>query len=287
MDRNDPPKKENGKPSSNVLKAILENSKYMIPGIGTSLAARDLVSKVSLSRMAENLDPFSYATYGGSGRRGPIERFIDAVVLNKKEEPRAETERFIQTGAGMKPFEAFKERVDLLQMLAGKKQKYNTIEPSKYRPTKNDEEGTQYYSSKSLESKIAKELDLGNKSIKWQKDIIDMITPLASIDEKTNKPIIRKSGIVTTIPGLGQGTYSVGKDEKGVYLSYTDVWDLDPTTGASAESRSGNAKSISGLIQLGKEAAESVGTSIVNATAKPTNIYGRIYFDPKTGKPIL
>lgn len=282
-----PPKKQNQqKPNPSVLMNLIENSKYALPGIGTSLAARDLISKFALGRMAENLDPFDYGM-AGFGRKGTVGRFIDAVVLNKKEEPRAETEQFLEKGYGMKPSAGFKERVDLLQMLAGKPQKYNTIQPSQYEPTIKTEEGKKYYSSKSLESQIAKELDLPNKSIKSQKDVVDMITAIASVDPDTNKPMIGRGGVVTTVPGLGQATYGVGRDAKGIYLSYGDVWDLDPSSGASSDIKKGSLTSAEGIKNIAKKGLTKIGSELISSKATPTNVYGRIYFDPKTGKPIL
>ena len=282
----DPTKKQAEKPSPTILKKLAETAQDVLPMMSPPLAARQLISKFALSRMAENLDPYDYSTAGEYKGKGAVGRFIDAVVLGKKEEPRAETEQFLEKGYGKKPYVGFKERVDLLQMLAGKKQKYNTIEPSQYRPTVGAEEDKQYYSSKSLESEIAKDLDLGNKSIRSKKDVLDMIIAIASIDPDTNKPMIGKGGVVTTVPGLGQATYGVGRDKKGIYLSYGDVWDLDPSKGFSADVKKVGIGSLSGLQNLAKAGLTKAATSIINATANPTSVYGRIYFDPKTGKPI-
>lgn len=279
-------KKQTEKPSPSVLKQIIESGRYAIPGIGAPLAARDIFSKFALNRMSENLDPYDYSTEGAYQGKGAVGRFIDAVILNKKEGSRAETEQFLEKGFGKYPAPAYKERVDLLQMLAGKKQKYNTIQPSEYRPTKGDEESKEYYRSKGIESEIIKDLDLSNKSIRSQKDVVDMITAIASIDPDTNKPMIGKGGVVTTVPGLGQATYGVGRDEKGIYLSYGDVWDLDPSKGFSAEVKKGNLTSMQGIENLAKAGLKKVATSVVNAASKPTSVYGRIYFDPKTGKII-
>lgn len=286
MPDNQTPKKQVDKPSASILKQLVESAQYSIPGIGPSLAAKDLISRFALNRMSENLDPYDYSTSGEYGGKGSVGRFIDAVLLNKKEEPRAETEQFLEKGYGKKPYVGFKERVDLLQMLAGKPQKYNTIEQSQYRPTKGDEEGKQYYRSKSLESEIVKDLDLGNKSIRSQKDVVDMITAIASIDPETNKPMIGKAGVVTTVPGLGQATYGVGRDEKGIYLSYADVWDLDPSKGFSADIKKLGIGGLGDIKNLAKSGLTKIATSIVNAKSTPTSVYGRIYFDPKTGKPI-
>lgn len=62
---------------------------------------------------------------------------------------------------------------------------------------------------------------------------------------------------------MGRYTVSKGKDEKGSYISYYDKWDLCP-----------------GGVFGKKEASEMVGVG------KPFEIYGRIYYDSKTGNPI-
>jgi hypothetical protein len=73
------------------------------------------------------------------------------------------------------------------------------------------------------------------------------------------------------VPGLGQGTLGVRKDKKGTYLSYSDVWDVNPTSGTSGE----NTNLLSSA--LGKFAKAGF--------VSPQKVYGRIYFDEKTGKP--
>jgi len=274
---------QDNKPKASTLKSILKNAKYLTPGIGLPMLARDMVSRFSLNRMANNLDPYSYST----GDKTAAERFVSAVGRNEKESDREETEQFIEKGYGMRPDPQFKARVDLLQMLAGKPQKYNTIEESKYRPDKTAKEGTQYYSSKVLEDEIIENLGLKGKGIRSAKDILDIIKPIASIDPKTNKPIITKNGVVTTVPGLGQATYSAKRDGQGrIYLTYGDVWDLNPTVGASADERTASPGTMDAVKESVMTGAKKGLSYIVNATATPPNVYGRIYFDPKTGKPI-
>lgn len=271
------------KPSASKLKSILGKAKYLTPGFGLPMLARDVASRVSLNRMAENLDPYSYA----SGGKSAAERFAGAVFGNKKEVERADTEQYIEKGYGMKPYTAFKERVDLLQMLAGKPQQYNTIQESAYRPDKTAKKGTQYYSSKGLEEEIIKDLGLEGKDIRSAKDILDVIVPRASIDPKTGKPIIRPAGVVTTVPGLGEATYSAKRDPQGrIYLTYGDVWDLNPTKGVSAEEKAAPSGTLDKLKAMALGTGKDIASYIVNATATPPNVYGRIYFDPKTGKPI-
>ena len=63
---------------------------------------------------------------------------------------------------------------------------------------------------------------------------------------------------------LGNYTIDKGEDSRGKYISYYDKWDLDPFPG--------NTK-LSSTIQKG------IGI-------KAPEMYGRIYYDPKTGAPI-
>lgn len=276
------PKDKSPKPKFSTIANIV--AKAAIPGFGPALAARDVISKVALGRMAENLDPYNYSD-AGTGKSA-VQRFMEAVVLNKKEEPRGDTEQYLEKGYGRKPDVAFKERVDLLQMLAGKPQKYNSIEQSKYKPSVGAKEGQQYYSSKGIEDEIIKELGLNDKNIRSAKDLLDIVTPMASVNEKS-KPMIGKGGVVTTVPGLGQATYGVKRDEKGrIYLSYGDVWDLNPSQGIYADKKKASGNTLENLKNMAISGIKNAGSNIINATATPANVYGRIYFDPKTGKPI-
>lgn len=267
--------KDKGKDKSIVEKAksVL---KYATPAVGPALAARDIISRFALSRMAENLDPYDYTS--GSGKSS-LQRGVEAVALGRKEPERAETEQYIEKGYGRIPEETFKERVDLLQMYAGKPQKYGTIEKSKYAPSEGAEKGKQYYRSKGIEEQIIKNLELDKREIRSEKDLENIIKQASS--QKGKK------GYVATIPGLGQATYGLKRDDKGLYLSYSDVWDLDPTKGGYKEQKAGvGAGTAERLMELAKTGLKKAGTYVVSAKATPTDVYGRIYFDPKTGKPI-
>lgn len=268
------------KPSASTIKKIIEKAKEV------SIAPVKAVGEFTLNRMAENLDPYDYGQ-AKMGKKSTIERMIGAVAMNEREPERAETEQYIEKGYGMKPYVGFKERVDLLQMLANKPQKYGTVVASKYRPTIGAEEGKQYYDVPSLQAEIIKDLGLDEKEIRHSKDILDIVMPRASINPKTGKPMIGKGGVTTTIPGLGQATYGTKRDEKGrLYLSYGDVWDLNPTEGLSSEDKKISLMGVRSLEDL-KDYGIGLGTDIVATASTPTSVYGRIYFDPKTGKPIL
>jgi hypothetical protein len=273
------------KPESSTLRQLFSAATGLLPTIAKInnpiMAGKSAISRVALNRMAENLDPFDYRTMG----RSTVDRAYHSIIKNEKEPSRAETEQYIDKGYGAVPNPTFKERVDLLQMLAGKKQKYNTIEPSEHRPTIGAEKSSKYYRSKGIEQEIIKNLGLNDKSVKWQKDILDMITAGALLDED-GKKMIRKSGVVNIVPGLGAATYGVGKDKKGVYLSYSDTWDLDPSSGAYADKKAKGLTTMENLNDAATGFLKDVSTNVINTEATPPKVYGRIYFDPKTGKPI-
>jgi hypothetical protein len=288
---NDKKPKPSSRPSASTLRSIIKNPK-MVEGLGkvflTASGVMSPIRKVGqsvLNRMSENLDPYNYGDRANNRSLGT--RLFETVFLNKKEPARAETEQFIEKGYGMKPDVGFKERVDLLQMLANKPQKYNTILPSPYAPTVGaNSMKTKYYMSPSLEEEILKDLALGDKKIMSEKDIMDIVVPRASIDKDTGKPMIDIGGVTTTVPGLGQATYGAKRDEKGrLYLSYSDKWDLDPREGVSAEDKKMSLFNIRTMGDL-KDYGIGLGTDIVSTAASPTRVYGRIYFDPKTGKPL-
>ena len=132
--------------------------------------------------------------------------------------------------------QAKRERQDLLSLMMTGKQEHGSIPISEYKPTKAKNENAIYYSSPETE-----------------RDIINMVQDPkwdGSLDE-----IKSKYGRV-----LGNYTINKGEDEKGKYISYYDVWDLNPYRGKS-------------------EAADVVTTvGQYLAGVKPAEVYGRVYY---------
>ena len=270
------------KPKASNLRAILSGIKTILRETTPGKTAYRAAGQVALDRMAENLDPYNYSSWSGGVPVSAEKRAIDAILRNKKEKERGEQERFIEKGYGKQPDPTFKERVDLLQILANKKQKYNTVKESQYKPTEGDVRGKKYYSSKGIENEIISNLLLGDNTIKSEKDIMKIISEKA-LEKKDGGRAVAQSSAQAIIPGLGAATYKVGRDSKGVYLSYSDLWDLDPTQGAYADvKKASRPLTIEGLTQK----AVKEGIKAVSMAGSPANVYGRIYFDPKTGKPI-
>jgi hypothetical protein len=197
-------------------------------------------------------------------------------VLGQKEPNRILTEKAAQQGVDPytgKPSNEARTRLDLLNMFANKPQQYGTLQPSEYKPSIGAEKGSRYMKSKAIESDILNNMftqtEQGKKilesGIRSESDLEKLLTESGLPYEKG------KGGYVMKVPGLGQGTLGVKKDKDGVYLSYSDVWDVDPSSGTSGE----NSNLLT--TALGKFAKAGF--------ISPQKVYGRIYFDEKTGKP--
>ena len=231
--------------------------------------------------LSENITPYNYQEEAWDdkgkellGMRSPFKRLYDGIVLDKKETSRSKYERQaeytlakfnppltpeqIEAGEVHKGFGGGplsnpenKERMDLLNMLVGRDQVYNTIRPSLYKPTKAEDSDVTYYSSDVTERKLINQLSLGEGF---------------SVDE-----LIKRN---TYSNVLGNYTLDKGEDKKGSYLSYYDKWDVNPLSDL-------NPGRGADYISRGLENAIQ---SVVGLN--PTEIYGRIYYDPETGKPI-
>ena len=256
-------------PSFGVMASLLGN--IMNPTNVPQAIGRKVVGN-----LAENLDPYSYnvPSEEGGGTVDWIKRAALAVMGNK-EKSRIETERLAKEGVntfGQKSDEP-KTRIDLLNLWAGKPQVHNTLEESKYRPSIGDEPDNKYLSSKSIENDIVNNMfttETGKKLLSVGIKNTDDLQKLVSTLTSTAKG---KGGTVVKVPSLGDATIGVGKDDNGHYLSYSDKWDIDPTSGSYSNSQSGKF------------------TPLANKMSKmgmvtPPRVYGRIYFDSK-GKPIL
>ena len=71
---------------------------------------------------------------------------------------------------------------------------------------------------------------------------------------------------------LGRYTITKGEDEKGKYVSYYDKWDFNPF----------DYNKYPGGESLSKAYEKTMGFFGMNAP----EIYGRVYYDEKTGKAI-
>jgi hypothetical protein len=280
-----PKKKQKEEPSfgkkmlgkaANVFADVMTNEAFTNP-ISGPLYQESLLTRRALSNLSENINPYSYDDVDvQTGAEMPWYGRAVNTALGAKEPNRILTEKAAQQGVDPytgQPSNEARTRLDLLNMFANKPQQYNTLEPSEYKPSIGAQEGSKYMKSKAIESDILNNMftqtEQGRKilesGIRSEDDLKKLLTESGLPYEKG------KGGYVMKVPGLGQGTLGVKKDKNGTYLSYSDVWDVDPTSGTSGE----NTNLLS--TALGKFAKAGF--------ISPQKVYGRIYFDEKTGKP--
>ena len=288
------PKKSSGpKPSSSKL-ATLATLFSMNPSAAVEVA-RNVVSQKALDRLATNISPYNYSD--NETGESSIKRAYNTIIKNREELDRFEKELYMSKGYGEIPERDYKARIDLLQMYANRPQKYNTMQPSRYVPTEGYNPKDKYYSSKELEQLIVSSLKLNENKIFSEKDLNDRVFANAEFvyDEKTGKPVVGKGGRVAKIPGLGSATYGIKRDENNrLYLSYGDVWDLNPDSGVYGDKKYdiiNYNKGAEYILGLAKDKvvgyAKDIAKNVITKAATPANVYGRIYIDEKTGKPIL
>jgi hypothetical protein len=262
--------------AANIFADVMTNEAFTNP-ISGPFYQESLLTKKALSNFSENINPYSYDDVDvQTGEEMPWYGRAVNTALGKKEPNRLLTERAAQQGVDPntgRPSNEARTRLDLLNMLANKPQQYNTLEKSEYTPSVGAEKGSKYMKSKAIESDILNNMftqtEQGRKilesGIRSEDDLVKLLTESGLPYEKG------KGGYVMKVPGLGQGTLGVKKDKDGTYLSYSDVWDVDPTSGTYGE----NTNLLT--TALGKFAKAGF--------VSPQKIYGRIYFDEKTGKP--
>jgi hypothetical protein len=262
---------------------VIKNSPKLRKAInsGISYVANTDWGKEKIQNFARNIDPHGY----GSGYlrdmtdRSPFDRVYSAAILNKKEESRKLVDSLLATGQA-DPGDSL--RVDLINQYAGLPQKYNTVKPSAYKPTMGNK-NEKYYSSPIIERQLLSDIDLvaGNVNVKpvfkTKQDLQNFVQKHFGGEKG------KGNNYVTPIEGLGTATTGVGEDEKGHYLSYYDNWDLNPYHGNFADSDNSFEATNDklGRAILGNE-KENIATKKIGT---PTQVYGRIYFDKKTGKP--
>lgn len=221
-------------------------------------------------RLAENISPVGYI--------GAKDRIYNALVLNEPQEGSYQDKTF-------NPSDANKERMDLFSMYLGRKQPYNSILPSEY-----GSEETPLYRSPATEKSIEqmiKDAYAGYRYVTtpsgfptFRQETSD--SPLNILKEEFKNPSYHytpvegeQDGYLTHGNVLGNYTGRVKQDEKGTYIEYEDVWDLNPFSGSLSVKESREKGDMVRFL-------EGIGEKAIGAT--PAKIYGRIYFDPETGK---
>ena len=243
-------------------------------GTGTFLGGKE-----AKDRAYKNIYPYGYTTTvsddGGKTTKeiGPLQRFYRAIILNQQETPRLNME--------IDPSGFEKEKLDLWGMYLGKGQKHNTIADSKYKPSKGSG-GGKYYSVPKLEQDY---LNVGNIKAKDFSEFKSAFLKLADGGKfgdviaagEGEASQIQQGKRVTNIQPLGNATLSTGEDDKGYYISYYDVWDLNPLKGGSALQSLDNPAIDKVVKFFGMDKKEDL------LGGETIEIYGRVYFDKETG----
>lgn len=168
------------------------------------------------NQIAKNINPFSY--------RNPYSRALLAIF--KKENGREEAET--------SDLPVNQSRMDFLNLYTGKPQLHNTLSPSEYKPSKSKDPDAVYYKLNNGDE-LADYLLKTIKADSFGGDQFIKSTPGLKQDPY-NMPI---KGFVQNpddkrwidhFSSSNMGTYvkSLGEDEKGKYVSYYDIWDIEP-----------------------------------------------------------
>ena len=290
----------------NAIPTIEEVKTKATDVIKKSPTARKLANKVvsavansdwgkkKLQNFARNIDPRGYGL--DSEIKSPFDRAYSAAILNKKEKAREEFDRDLAIPGKAQPSDSV--RVDLINKYAGLPEKFGTLKPSAYIPSVGNK-NEKYFSSPQIERTLLSEINQvveSNKlkgNFKTKADLENFVAnhfssrqqdPRYPDDPSKSIPVKGKgNNYVTMIEGLGSATVGIGEDERGPYLSYYDNWDLNPYYGSYAEGDNSfeSPSDKLGRALVGNE-KEDVATKHIG---NPTKMYGRIYFDKKTGKP--
>jgi hypothetical protein len=201
--------------------------------------------------LAENLIPYGYLN--------PLEKLYKAGVKGEKSHARTNMEEYgiEKKVQGLGKYNTNIERIDLLNIVMGQPQEHDSMQESEYKPTESKDPDATYYRSKQTEVEIKDAVRAKG---------IDKVLTESQEDEYYDYQPGRRGGSVL-------GTYKIDKgvDEKGHYISYYDIWDLNPIPETGVDT-----------IDVGVGKVASYLTK--KAGMKSPEIYGRIYYDPKTGK---
>lgn len=200
----------------------------------------DFLTNPIRKRIADNLYPVGYhADYNKQDNEyGPLKKVWEAI----KGDEGKDWERLNKEGHDTNLYLAkdIAERTDLLQLLMGQPQKYNTIGISDYKPTKGKDKNVTYYTSKLTEDEIRSKLGY------------------RSYDN------IQDAMFANQSHSLGRFKLDKGEDERGKYISYYDIWDLHPW-----KKDYNNNKTLHNITN---KLQKLLGVT-------PPEIYGRIYMD--------
>jgi len=243
-----------------------------------SLASAGLV-KLAINKISKNINPYGYesifgGTYGKTEvqKKSATSRAMSS--LFKKEKSREDVEKFASEG-GENSAEP-RLRLDLLNMYSNQPQKFNNFTQSKYTPTQGALPNDKYFDSPALKNEIYNDVKarMGDLSFTNKNDLrIKLLKNMVGIAGESG------NNLSTALPALGRGTLGIGEDARGVYISYSDKWDINPSEGESADAKLQNSP-LKNTLAFAMKKAEQLGV------VTPPKVYGRIYLDKKTGLPI-
>ncbi len=200
-------------------------------------------------RIEKSIEPRGYALFRKDFIRFLLNKERDRQTLSEEKFSLEDLEGFEKSNQSYQ-----KSRDDAWRFYLGLPQKYGTFSISDYQP-KESKEKKYYYSVPELEQKI---FDL----FREESDNKDYLNPLRLVpgDKYGRNPAHMKVGDSYVLQEpyiMGHYTLSYAQDERGHYLSYYDIWDINP---------------IGRKIELGK----------MLKLGKSFEIYNRIYFNPET-----
>lgn len=204
-----------------------------VPATGKALKfGISAITKPIRKTIAQKLRPFGY----GDNPTGRVANLLfgdaEPGSIASDEEAGYARQYKPKEGIGAK-----KERQDFLSLMMTGKQEHNSLPVSEYKPTTAKNPNATYY-----------------RSYETENDIIEAIQKEGDMD-KNLEELKSKYGRV-----LGNFKISKGEDENGKYISYYDVWDLNPYKGKSEI----------------LDTATTVGQYLAGVT--PAEAYGRIYY---------
>lgn len=285
------------KPKPSLLRQLFEGGAFVPGAAGTNIFRN--VGKQIASNIASNVEPRGYTDGRSTAKSKTMQdienaiasakKFTRAGILNEMSPYRASTEESVMTNKENTPVDENRERLDLVNMWAGKPQRFGTVVKSEYKPTIGAEEGIQYYRLPGVEKDLFSNLirtgvmeGKFNKPVKTKQDLENALgIAKGGFFTEAKDESGKKIGYMGTIRSLGEGTVSIGEDAKGPYISYYDKWDINPLAGASSAMPSW----VPDVITKGIDKVVTGIPEKMGITSAP-RVYGRIYFDKQTGKPI-
>lgn len=174
-------------------------------------------------QLAKNITPFGYDEASAIGSL-----FFKSTARKRMEDAAAKNKDLNSIYTA----EELQRRLDAVNLYTGYPQKYGTFSVSKYKPTISKNKDDIYYSISNkhlldnLRDKLEYDQSWNDQTKKYEftnARFSDDVLKTKGLPKGTTKLV---SGDATGV--MGNYTTSLGRDDKGEYISYYDKWDLDP-----------------------------------------------------------